>query len=55
MKKLIKNLSNTQKKIIAVLLTVTFPFWVLIVFPLFILFGIFALIYANFADALGVK
>ena len=48
-------LSNTQKKILAGVLTITFPVWILVVVPLFVVFMIFALIYANLADAIGVK
>ena len=48
-------LPNTQKKILAVLLTITCPVWILVVFPLFVLFGVFAIIYAHIADSIGVK
>ena len=52
---MIKNLSNTQKKIVAMILTITFPVWILIVVPLLVVFMMFALIYASVADALDVK
>ena len=52
---MIKNLSNTQKKILAGIISITFPVWILVVIPLFVLFGIFALIYAHIADAIGVE
>jgi len=48
-------LNNKQKKILAVILTITCPIWILVVFPLFVLFGVFALIYAHIADALDVQ
>ncbi len=55
MKNLIKNLSNTQKKILAAILAITCPIWILVVIPLFVLFAVFALIYAHIADAIGVE
>lgn len=48
-------LNNKQKKILAVILSITFPVWILVVIPLFVLFGVFALIYAHIADALEVE
>ena len=53
--KIIQTLSNTQKKILAGVLAITFPVWVLVIVPLFIVFMIFAIIYAGIADALDVK
>jgi hypothetical protein len=55
MKNLIKNLSNTQKKILAGVLTITSPVWIIIAFPLFVLFGMSALLYAIILDELGVE
>ena len=55
MKNLIKNLSNTQKKILAGVLTITSPAWILIAFPLFVVFGMLALLYAIILDALEVE
>lgn len=48
-------ISNKQKKILAVILTITFPIWIVVAIPLFVLFGVFALIYAHIADALDVQ
>ena len=48
-------LTNTQKKILAVILSITSPGWILVVVPLFVVFVIFALIYAHIADSLGVE
>jgi len=48
-------MTNKQKKILAGVLTITFPVWVLVVVPLFIVFMIFAIIYAGIADAMGVS
>ena len=48
-------LTNTQKKILAVILTITFPIWIVVAIPLFVLFGVFAIIYAHIADALDVQ
>ena len=55
MKNSIKNLSNKQKKILAGVLAITFPVWILVIVPLFIVFMIFAIIYAGIADAMGVS
>ena len=48
-------MTNTQKKILAGVLTITFPVWIIVILPLFVVFGFFALIYANIADAMGVS
>ena len=50
-----KAMTNKQKKILAGVLTITFPVWVLVVVPLFVVFMIFAIIYAGIADAMGVE
>lgn len=52
---MVKTMTNKQKKILAGVLTITFPVWIIVVIPLFVLFGIFALIYAHIADAMGVE
>lgn len=52
MKNPIKNLSNTQKKILAAFLTITFPVWIIIAFPVFVVFGMLALLYAIILDQL---
>ena len=54
MKNLIKNLSNTQKKILAAILAITFPIW-LLALPFVVLFGMIAILYTEIAYALGVK
>jgi hypothetical protein len=48
-------LTNTQKKILAVILTITSPVWILVVLPLYVIIAFFSLIYAGIADALDVK
>lgn len=48
-------LTNTQKKVLAGLLAITFPIWVVPVVFAYIVIGLSMLIYANIADALGVK
>ena len=55
MKNPIKNLSNTQKKILAGVLTITFPIWIVIALPLYVVFGMLALLYAIILDELGVE
>lgn len=54
MKNPIKNLSNTQKKILAGVITITFPVW-LLALPFLIFFGMIAILYAEIADAIGVE
>jgi hypothetical protein len=54
MKNLIKNLSNTQKKILAGVISITFPIW-LLALPFVMLFGMIAILYTEIAYALGVK
>jgi hypothetical protein len=51
---MIKNLSNTQKKILAGIITITFPIW-LLALPFVVLFGMIAILYTEIAYALGVK
>ena len=53
--KIIQTLSNTQKKILAVILSITSPVWILVVVPLYVIIAFFSLIYAGIADALDVK
>lgn len=50
----IKNLSNTQKKILAGIITITFPIW-LLALPFVVLVGMIAILYAEIAYAIGVK
>lgn len=54
MKNLIKKLSNTQKKILAGIIAITFPIWMLAL-PFFTLVAMIAILYAEIANALGVK
>jgi len=54
MKNLIKNLSNTQKKILAGIIAITFPIWILAL-PFLMLIAIIAILYTEIAYALGVK
>ena len=54
MKNLIKNLSNTQKKILAGVISITFPIW-LLALPFVVLFGMIAILYTEIAYALGIK
>jgi len=54
MKNLIKNLSNTQKKILAGVIAITFPVW-LLALPFLVLVGMIAILYAEIAYALGVE
>ena len=54
MKNPIKNLSNTQKKILAGVISITFPIW-LLALPFVVLFGMIAILYTEIAYALGVK
>ena len=42
---MIKNLSNTQKKILAGIITITFPIWMLVL-PLVMLVAMIAILYA---------
>ena len=51
---MIKNLSNTQKKILAGVITITFPVW-LLALPFLIFFGMIAILYAEIAYAIGVE
>ena len=51
---MIKNLSNTQKKILAGIITITFPIW-LLALPFVVLVGMIAILYAEIAYAIGVK
>ena len=58
MKNLIKNLSNTQKKILAGVITITFPIWLLarlLALPFLMLIAMIAILYAKIADAIGVE
>lgn len=48
-------LSNTQKKVLAALLAITFPIWIVPVVFAYIVIGLTVLIYANIADALDVQ
>ena len=54
MKNLIKNLSNTQKKILAGIITITLPIW-LLALPFVVLFGMIAILYTEIAYELGVS
>lgn len=54
MKNLIKNLSNTQKKILAAVITITMPIWIFAL-PFLMLFGLMIVMYVEISDALGVK
>lgn len=54
MKNLIKNLSNTQKKILAGVITITMPIWIFAL-PFLMLFGLMIVMYVEISDALGVK
>ena len=54
MKNLIKNLSNTQKKILAGVISITMPIWILAL-PFLMLFGMIAILYTEIAYALGVE
>ena len=54
MKNLIKNLSNTQKKILAGVITITFPIWMLTL-PFLMLVAMIAILYTEIAYALGIK
>jgi hypothetical protein len=54
MKNLIKNLSNTQKKILAGFISITMPIWILAL-PFLVLFGMIAILYTEIAYALGVE
>ena len=51
---MIKNLSNTQKKILAGIITITFPIWMLAL-PFLVLVGMIAILYTEIAYAIGVK
>ncbi len=51
---MIKNLSNTQKKILAGIITITFPIWILAL-PFFMLVAMIAILYAEITYAIGVK
>lgn len=51
---MIKNLSNTQKKILAGIITITFPIWMLAL-PFVMLVAMIAILYAEITYALGVK
>jgi hypothetical protein len=51
---MIKNLSNTQKKILAGIIAITFPIWILAL-PFVVLFGMIAILYTEIAYALGVE
>jgi hypothetical protein len=51
---MIKNLSNTQKKIFAGIITITFPIWMLAL-PFVMLVAMIAILYAEITYALGVK
>ena len=48
-------MTNRTKHLLAVLLTLTFPVWVVPVLLFYIVFGVFFIIYAGMCDALGVK
>jgi hypothetical protein len=52
---MVKAMTNTQKKILAGVLTITFPVWLIVVVPLLVVFMMFALIYTSIADAMGVS
>ncbi len=52
---MVKAMTNTQKKILAGVLTITFPVWLIVVVPLLVVFMMFALIYTGIADAMGVS
>ena len=54
MKNLIKNLSNTQKKILAGIIAITFPIWILAL-PFLMLIAIIAILYTEIAYAIGVE
>ena len=51
---MIKNLSNTQKKIFAGIITITFPIW-LLALPFVVLVGMIAILYTEIAYAIGVE
>ena len=51
---MIKNLSNTQKKILAGIITITFPIW-LLALPFVVLVGMIAILYTEIAYAIGVE
>ena len=51
---MIKNLSNTQKKILAGIITITFPIWMLAL-PFLVLVGMIAILYTEIAYAIGVE
>jgi hypothetical protein len=48
-------ISNNQKKILAVLLTVTFPIWIVPVLLAYVIIVPLLLVYAGIADSIGVK
>lgn len=52
---MVKAMTNKQKKILAGVLTITFPVWLIVVVPLLVVFMMFALIYTSIADAMGVS
>ena len=51
---MVKAMTNKQKKILAGVLTITFPIW-LLALPFVMLFGMIAILYTEIAYALGVK
>ena len=51
---MIKNLSNTQKKILAGFISITFPIW-LLALPFVVLVGMIAILYTEIAYAIGVE
>ena len=51
---MVKVMTNTQKKILAGVLTITFPIW-LLALPFVMLFGMIAILYTEIAYALGVS
>ena len=48
-------LTNTQKKILAIVLAITSPIWILVILPIYVVVAFFLLIYSAIADALDVK
>lgn len=48
-------MTNSQKKALAILLTITFPIWVVPVIIAYILIGTSMLIYASIIDAMDLK
>lgn len=48
-------MTNLQKKILAVLLTITFPIWIVPVIFAYVIIASLLLIYANIADAMEIK